>query len=393
MSSGEVAYAPAAAQGEGTGAAAIAQAVLDAMPVTACMLDADGRVAAVNERWCAFGQENGAFAPGFGVGTDYVALCRASDDAATRALGDGIATVLDGRRREYRGIYTCHAPWEVRWFRLVARPVDVAALPGWLLVTHLDISARVLADASLRAADRETRSAHDARLDLIENLGDEMRTPLNAIIGLSELMAGEQLGPLGSDLYRSYASDVLGAGRRLRQLVDALGEFNDIQAGRVSLTERRIDLGESLQALAGLSAARAAEAGVSLTVDVPSPCARLVVDVPRFQQMVGALLDNALRYTPAGGSVTVLAGQGAADDLMVTVADTGPGIPAHDRLRVQEPFSRGATGREEADGLGLGLPLARALVELHGGRLMLKVRQGGGTAAILRFPPERVVGV
>jgi signal transduction histidine kinase len=281
----------------------------------------------------------------------------------------------------------------VRWFRLVARPVDVAALPGWLLVTHLDISARVLADASLRAADRRSLSGPGTHLDLLDGLGDEMRTPLNAIIGLSELMAEEQLGPLGSDLYRHYAGDVLAAGRRLRHLVDTLGEFNDIRGGRVILEDGVIDLSATLTALADQVAARAAAAQLTVGVEVEPLCPCLRADSLRFRQMVGALLDNALRYTPPGGAITLLAGPGDADDLLVTVADTGPGIPAHDRLRVLEPFSRGGTGREDAEGLGLGLPLAQALAELHGGRLMLKVRRGGGVAAVLRFPPERVVAV
>jgi signal transduction histidine kinase len=243
----------------------------------------------------------------------------------------------------------------------------------------------------LEAAKIEAEAASKAKSDFLANMSHELRTPLNAIIGFSDLMRGELLGPVGNTKYREYACDINFSGTHLLDIINSILDVVRHEAGKTELKEEGVAveevIGEALR-LIGPQAARG-EVQVAWRAPVP-PLPPLYCDRVRLRQMLLNILSNAIKFTDAGGSVEVRAELG--DGLELIVKDSGIGIGPEDIGRVLTPFEQVAsTYSRNHDGAGLGLPLTKALIEQHGGRLSLYSAPGIGTAVRLSFPAERVL--
>lgn len=255
-----------------------------------------------------------------------------------------------------------------------------------------DASERMRFEAELRQAKEEADAANQAKSAFLATMSHELRTPLNAIVGFAEIIQNEVMGPFGNERYRSYITDIHSSSTHLVQLINDILDLTKAAAGKLDLNEDTIDLGETIRAIARLCRAPIEKAGVGITIDLPPALPLLRADERKVRQVLFNLIGNAVKFTPPGGSLSVRAACDPRTGVSLTLTDTGIGIAPDDLDRVLQPFVQvdSALARQHA-GTGLGLPAVKAIMEAHGGRLMLDSVLGKGTAATVTFPPERIV--
>ena len=253
-----------------------------------------------------------------------------------------------------------------------------------ILVSHAirDITARTEIEANLAEASK-------AKSDFLARMSHELRTPLNAIIGFSEMIRDAAVGPLDAR-YREYGGDINGAGRHLQNIINDILDISKLEDGRLELRDEIVSIGETVEACRRIVTAMAESAGVALSIDIPASTPLIRSDQLRFRQILLNLMSNGVKFTPPGGRVSVSASV-EAEGAVIAVADTGIGMKEEDIPIALEPFRQidGALSRR-FDGTGLGLPLAKALVELHGGRLDIKSAPAKGTVVRILLPLERI---
>ncbi len=238
---------------------------------------------------------------------------------------------------------------------------------------HLDTEAALI--AMKETAELASRS----KSEFLANVSHELRTPLNAIIGFSEVMASAVFGPLGNERYAGYARDIQNSGQHLLEVINDILDISKIEAGRMELYIEDVRLDEVVTSAARLVRGRIDEAGLRLVVEVAPGLPVLRGDRRRLKQVLVNLLSNAAKFTPSGGTVTVRLRAEAAD-LVLEVADTGIGMSEQELALALQPFRQvdGGLARRQ-EGTGLGLPLARSFVEMHGGSFTVRSRRGEGT--------------
>jgi signal transduction histidine kinase len=229
--------------------------------------------------------------------------------------------------------------------------------------------------------DLEAASRHKS--EFLANMSHELRTPLNAVIGFSEILREEMFGDL-NDRQLEYVEDVLDAGRHLLSLINDVLDLSKIEAGRMELELTDVSLSEILKSGLTMHEEQATRGALTLGLEVLPEEIVLRADERKLRQVVFNLLSNAVKFTPPGGRVSVSA-QLTESVVQVAVADTGPGIDDDERESIFEVFQQGRRGTAAVrpEGSGLGLPLARRFVELHGGRLWVESERGQG--ATFRF--------
>jgi len=254
------------------------------------------------------------------------------------------------------------------------------------------IAQRRRAEAELRRARDEAELANRSKTEFLANMSHELRTPLNAIIGFSEVMRDELLGPLGDRRYRQYAQDIHSSGAHLLEIINDILDLSKIEAGKHELLEETVELPAVVKSCLMLLGERARGADVRLEQHVPDDLPALRADPRKIKQILLNLLANAVKFTPTGGTVTVEARRKSDGGIAISVSDTGIGIDPDDFDRVLAPFGQVDSGLgRKYEGTGLGLPLARAFTELHGGRLELDSAPGEGTRVSVHLPKERVL--
>jgi signal transduction histidine kinase len=249
-----------------------------------------------------------------------------------------------------------------------------------------------LADSLARARD-EAEAAARSKSEFLANMSHELRTPLNAIIGFSEIIKNQLMGPIGTPRYLDYINDIHRGATHLLEIINEILEYSRVEAGQLRLQERPVDLKSVMRACVRLMTERAEKAGVTLTVEFARDLPIVNADERLLSQIIINLLSNAVKFTPKGGEATIRAACGEDGGLTIQVSDTGIGIAEKDLGRVMERFGQAdsSLGRR-FEGTGLGLPLVKSFVEMHGGAFELKSRLGAGTTAIVRLPKERVIG-
>ena len=258
-------------------------------------------------------------------------------------------------------------------------------------------SSRLVTDAirqedRLKEAKAQAEAASATKSAFLANMSHELRTPLNAIIGFSEIMNREMFGKVGVPRYSDYIKDIGDSAQHLLRLIEDILDLSKAEAGKMELEEAEIDLAASVHSACLMLRERAKRGGVALVEEVSVDLPRLYGDRRRIRQVLLNLVSNAVKFTPRGGTVRVSAVCAADGGLTLRVADTGIGIEAADIPRVFEPFVQ--LGRDKGisgEGTGLGLPLCKELIELHGGTISLSSRPGAGTEVAAFFPPTRTV--
>jgi signal transduction histidine kinase len=244
----------------------------------------------------------------------------------------------------------------------------------------------------LKIARDQAESANRAKTEFLAAMSHELRTPLNAIIGFSEIIQTETLGPVGSVKYRDYAGDIHESGQHLLDLINDILDLSKVESGLDELHEEDIEIPDLARSVWCLIQQRAQKQGVALALELPEAPPGLRADKRKLKQILVNLLSNAIKFTEAGGKVALKVWCRVDSGYVFQVVDTGIGIALDDIRKALSPFQQiDSEINRKYEGTGLGLPLTKALVEMHGGYLDLQSEVGVGTSVTVRFPAERIV--
>ncbi|MGA8400810.1 MAG: ATP-binding protein [Stellaceae bacterium] len=264
--------------------------------------------------------------------------------------------------------------------------LQVATVPlpdGNMLLSYLDISDTQRVERALRERNEALETAGRLKSEFIANVSYELRTPLNAIIGFAEILANEYFGAL-TPRQLDYSRGILDSSQRLLSLINDILDLATIEAGYMVLETGRIDISDMLDAVLTLTRERARNQNLALEVQCPADIGTVEADERRLKQALFNLVSNAIKFTPPGGSIRIQA-ERSDDELVLSVADSGVGIPTADQARIFEKFERGDPSLAQT-GAGLGLSLVKSLVELHGGTVTMQSVPEQGTTVSCRLP-------
>ena len=245
----------------------------------------------------------------------------------------------------------------------------------------------------LRAARRHAEMANRAKTEFLATVSHELRTPLNAILGFSEIIKSELLGPIGTPRYHDYARDIHESGSHLLQVINDILDISKVEAGKLELSEEEVTVSDIIEKSVRLIMERTENAGLSVTVEVDPHLPFLHVDERLVKQSLINLLSNAVKFTPNGGRIMVHAFSQRDGAIAISIADTGIGIAKEDIPRILAPFGQvDSSLSRKYEGTGLGLPLVKSFIDLHGGSLEIQSEIGVGTTVTIRFPAYRSRG-
>jgi len=269
--------------------------------------------------------------------------------------------------------------------------LDYTGVPlpdGMKLMTYMDISDRSRVELALRERNEALEQADRLKSEFVANISYELRTPLNTIIGFSEVLNSDMFGTL-NERQSGYIEDILEASGSLLELINDLLDLATIEAGYMELDRSEFEGHAMIGSVASLYRERARQAELKLVVDCPEDIGQIYADERRIKQVLFNLVSNAIKFTPIAGTVTLGARRNESD-IVFYVSDTGVGIPEDGQDRVFEKFERGSgvAGPQSGVGAGLGLSLVKSLIELHGGDVRLDSSPGKGTSVFCRLPTE-----
>jgi signal transduction histidine kinase len=274
---------------------------------------------------------------------------------------------------------------------VVSRNDEIGELSSALAQMTRAIADResALRDAigSLEHARNDAVKANDAKSQFLSNMSHELRTPLNAILGFSEVLHKQMMGPIGAQRYLEYARHIYDSGSHLLIQVEEMLDLSQAADGRLLISRHRVKpsglLSGSIEALEPV----AAKADVKLNVaGDPGSWPAIDADGVKLQQSLTNIIHNAVKFTPAGGTVTI-SGERSGAMLKIVITDTGIGIPSEELDLVVRPFHRQRPAYDSRyQGVGLGLPFAKTIIELHGGKLSINSVQGSGTTVTIELP-------
>lgn len=243
-------------------------------------------------------------------------------------------------------------------------------------------------DKAKTAAER----ASAAKSDFLAHMSHELLTPLNAIIGFSETIQQKIYGPIGHEKYEDYINDIGNSGHHLHELIKDMLDISTIEANKMELYEGNLDVGKLVEESVRFVQLRAEQGDVHLQTHCDADLPILFADERRIKQILINLMSNAVKFTPSGGTVSVRAFAKSDDGYVLIVSDTGIGMSDEDMTKAMEQFGqvqRGMIAKHE--GTGLGLPLTKQLIELHGGTLTIHSEKNVGTTVTVSLPPHRTV--
>jgi len=262
----------------------------------------------------------------------------------------------------------------------------IGGVGAWVSVAHHHRIAE-------READKQkAETANRAKSSFLATMSHELRTPLNAIIGFSDMMKSQVLGEIGNKRYHPYIDNIHHSGAHLLQIISDILDLSKAESGKLDLDEDIFDLRDVVRSVRQLTSGRMEAGGLTEKIDLPPDLPPLRGDERKIKQVLLNLVSNAVKFTAPGGRIELSARCDRTNGLILVVADTGIGIPQADLDRVLKPFEQVDSGlSRQHQGTGLGLPLVRAMIELHGGTVTLKSTVGVGTQVILTLPAERLV--
>jgi PAS domain S-box-containing protein len=312
-------------------------------------------------------------------------MTRYTDDpAAGRDWLD--AAIRSGKTDIEPGIYRCPTKSGGAVYARVAVNIQYAqGRPDLVRGFVIDVSELIAVQEGLSQASLDAEKANAAKSEFLAAMSHDLRTPLNAILGFSDMIKQELFGPLPGK-YREYAENINDSGHHLLALVNDLLDISRIDAGKLDLQRQPTDVAAVVGDAIRIATAKHGQKAVTVTKTVPRDARLVTLDERALRQILLNLLDNALKYTPDGGSVTVDA-EVSGDRAVITVEDTGSGIAADDLPTITEAFARGRKNPYVTqDGWGLGLTISQSLAELHGGSLSISSTKGEGTSVVVVIP-------
>jgi signal transduction histidine kinase/ActR/RegA family two-component response regulator len=367
-----------------------APTLLDALPAHIALLDDRGCIVAVNASWRQFAEANSFRDPDQGVGESYLQVCERCDDPAAREVGDGLAALLAGERRQFELEYPCHAPQEQRWFRLMASALDHGGRTVGAVVMHVDITKLRRTEQKLQEARDAAEAANRAKDHFLAMLSHELRTPLAPVLAtVSRLQDDPRLRGLRREMALVRRNVELEA-----RLIDDLLDLTRISQGKLELDRQLVEIGPLLDLAIQICCVEESSAGrVRVETDIAPELPPVEADGSRLTQVFWNLINNAVKFTPEGGTIRVRARRqeppGAERaELEIEIQDTGIGIDPELLPRLFDAFEQGDPGiTRRFGGLGLGLAISHAIVDLHGGELSAaSAGPGQGSTFTLRLP-------
>lgn len=278
--------------------------------------------------------------------------------------------------------------------RSVLEETDSEASRPIFTATFRDITERRQAEIDRDAALQEAIAANRSKTQFLANMSHELRTPLNAIIGFSEIMKTEAFGPLGSEQYVGYSSDIEDSGRHLLSIVNDILDVARIETGDFSLNEDELEVEDVLRTVIRLSEGWPAAKDRNIKLETADGLPDLWADPRLTKQMVLNLLSNAVKFSSSGSTILLKASLDDNGAIQIDVCDEGIGIPDDSIPKLTDAFYQvDARLEREFEGSGLGLTLVQKHMSLHEGTLSFESKQGVGTTATLMFPPERSIDV
>jgi signal transduction histidine kinase len=255
-----------------------------------------------------------------------------------------------------------------------------------------DITEQKRREAAVVEAKNAAEMANRAKTTFLANMSHELRTPLNAIIGFAELLTMQINGPLGSERYLGYARDIGASGEHLLKVINDILDLTRIEAGGMEIHDEPVRCADLIDSSLRFIRDQATRAGLAIAIETAEDLPRLRGDPRKLRQVLINLLSNAVKFTPRGGRIRIGAARDAGGGLLLRVGDTGIGMAAHDIEQALTPFKQIDNSlARKYEGAGLGLPLAKNLMELHGGTLEVASELGRGTVVTCRFPLARTV--
>jgi len=358
--------------------------ITDSVPVSITYVNEDQKVTFCNRHFAdTFGLDKEKV-----VGTQVETLV---GRANYRRLRDALRGALENRgQRSEAQLQLARGDHRFMAYSMVPHcDADGPVLGVFMLLSDIDDIKK--AETSLRNAKDIAEEANRAKSEFLANMSHELRTPLNAILGFSEILSHEMFGEILNKDYKEYTRIIHESGQHLLSLINDILDLSKIESGRIELNEEVVDLYQAIDVVIHLVGERAQNAQIELVADLPPDLPHLRADATGVKRVLINLLTNAIKFTEPGGNVTISAAL-TRRWLTLNVADTGVGISQGDIQRVFAPFEQlsGSLVRR-SDGVGLGLPITRSLMRLHGGDISLSSKEGEGTTVMVRFPRDRCV--
>src|SRR5216684_1634350 len=341
------------------------------------LLDRDERMVIANSQFARFFP---AIAPALVPGAPFPAVFEA---LAAQDPPSGAATSGEQYWHQSTGSEGEIAYRDGRWLRVSRTSTREG---GWFFL-FTDVTEMKEYEETLRLAKEKAEVASEAQRRFFANMSHELRTPLNAIIGFSEIMSGELYGALGDPRYQQYAQDIMHSGGHLLAIINSVLDLAKTQSETLTIEAEPVPLREVLSECGRMVREQCARARLTLTIGEDPAEIVVMGDFGRLRQIFLNLLSNAIKFSPEGGSLTVDIAPGTGGFVTVSVADTGIGMRPEDIPIALAPFGQiDSRLARRYEGTGLGLPLAKAFIEAHQGRLEIETAIGQGTVVAVILP-------
>lgn len=273
-------------------------------------------------------------------------------------------------------------------------PLELSQKRRFQVLTMMDITLRKKMEETLRHAKTEADTANRAKSTFLANMSHELRTPLNAIIGFSDLMKDETFGALGHVKYKEYIEDINSSAQHLLQIINEVLDMSKIEAGKINIDEEEFDLVETMDSIKRMMDSKAFGRDITIKyTNESAPLPLFYADERLIRQILINLITNAIKFSNEGGTVDIWTRLTSEDCVEIGVKDYGVGIPKDKIKKAMEPFGQVSENVDSSvdRGTGLGLPLSKAMAELHNAKFLLDSTEGVGTTITITFTPGRTV--